>query len=186
MGTRAQRHPGYSTPTRDCGERRTQDSLGPAREPVKVVSVGSGAPWAWRAGRKWRPSPGGGQSLAGQVGRTPQTQPRHYNAATSPYRRPGMATQTKTPTPRAGRAPPPTETCKQQELVFFSHRIPRRGTGQEVAEEVVFFFFFHENLSQQHFSPTRGHFRESKWSPKGKVPLAGRASSRTWKPSHHQ
>lgn len=25
---------------------------------------------------------------------------RHYNAATSPYRRPGMATQTKTPTPQ--------------------------------------------------------------------------------------
>lgn len=39
-----------------------------------------------------------GSSLAGQVERTPQTLPRHYNAATSPYRRPGMATQTKTPT----------------------------------------------------------------------------------------
>lgn len=43
--------------------------------------VGGGAPCALDHGKEMDASSKGGWSLAGQVGRTPQTLPRHYNAA---------------------------------------------------------------------------------------------------------
>ena len=112
-------------------------------ELLKVVSWEVVLPLPCIIGRKRRPLQGGGWSLAGQVGRTPQTRPRHYNVATSPYRRPGMATQTKTPnTPgQAGFLSPQKHVNRAGATVFFSHKIPQRGIDQDVTQEVVFFFF---------------------------------------------
>ena len=132
--------------------------------------------------------------MARQAGRIPQTWPRHYNVATTPYHRPGMATQTKTPnTPRqAGFLSPQRHVNRAGATIFFSHKIPQKGIDQDVCHSkdsfcfVFFFFLFHVNLSQQHYHLR--HFRERKqWSPKGKNdPLAGRAGSRIWKTSLHQ
>lgn len=135
--------------------------------------------------------------MAGQAGRTPQTRPRHYNVAKTPYHRPGMATQTKTPnTPgQAGFLSPQRHVNRAGATIFFSHKIPQKGIDQEACHSrdsfccvcvCVLFLFFHVNLSQQHYHLR--HFRERKqWSPKDKNnPLAGRAGSRIWKTNLHQ
>ena len=138
--------------------------------------------------------------MAGQAGRTPQTRPRHYNVATTPYHRPGMATQTKTPnTPgQAGFLSPQRHVNRAGATIFFSHKIPQKGIDQEVCHSrdsfccvcvcvcVCFVFVF--SCKSESTTLSLRHFRERKqWSPKDKNnPLAGRAGSRIWKTNLHQ
>ena len=166
-------------------------------ELLKVV-MGGGAPCALNHRKEMLASSRGWLvpfKVAGQVGRTPQTRRRHYNVATSPDHRPGMATWTKTlNTPgQAGFLSPQKHINRAGTTVFFPRKIPQRGIDQDVCHSrgivfVVFsfFFLFHRNLSQQHYH-LRYFIERKQWSPENKNhPLAGRAGSRIWETSLHQ
>lgn len=114
-----------------------------------------------------------GLSLAGQVERTPQTLPRHYNAATSAYRRPGWQHRQHNSPGFCSRQKHVNSTGA---TVVFSHRTPQRGINQDVTQEVVFF-------------PPNGNLRKKniityyisakkKVSKEQENPLAGRAGFR--------
>ena len=122
--------------------------------------------------------------------------PRHYNVATSPYRRPGMATQTKTPnTPgQAGfLSPQKHKQSRNYSILSLKDSSERNRPGCLSLKSysfccffVFFFFIFHRNPSQQHYH-LRYFIERKQWSPKNKShPLAGRAGSRIWETSLHQ
>lgn len=119
-----------------------------ARAPEDGV-MGGDAPCAFHYRKEMSASSRGWLVPGWAGGKDSQIWPRHYNVATSPYHRPGMATQTKTPnTPgQAGFLSPQKHVNRAGATVFFSHKTPQRGIDQDVTQEVVFFFFFHGNLS---------------------------------------
>lgn len=88
-------------------------NAGAIRDP-KDGAVGGGVPHAWSSGGRWRPLPGGDLSLAGQVGRTPETQPDITMQPQAPIAGLGWQHRQKHQHPRAGRVSFPTETCKQR------------------------------------------------------------------------
>lgn len=145
LGTRAQRHPVYLIPTWTVG--RAGPWLG-------GPGVGVWVPVPPEPGWVVLPVPWGGRGngglfkgrlvLGGRCGGLPALGP-DITTRPQPYRRPGTAAQTQTPTPRGRQGSLPTEACKQREPrppfpQGFSERnrpgCPLRGS--------IFFFFFME------------------------------------------